>query len=349
MNAPAGIRHYRRSPFLVLLWMSDELVLLHADTLQRFRVQPAFLTLLSQLGEWSTAQDLSTSGQTIDSDDLEQLHRMGVLEAEDDVTSCADAKFVWDPLELAVQRRTAYGGHWPGQTASNSPPPLRKNLPDCCCIGLPPPAPELPEPLSAVLNRRRTLRTYSERPLRIEELSTLLHHSARIVRIWSHPELGEMALRPFPSAGARSELEVYVVSEDIEGLQAGAWYYDPAGHRLLQIRPRDEHQARLLRSVSDAAGGALNRNPPAVLLITAVFERIMWKYRDLGLKLIYQDAGGLLQTLYLVATALGLAPCAIGGADESANSRWLGLDALRESQVACLLIGPQANAGETEP
>jgi SagB-type dehydrogenase family enzyme len=223
---------------------------------------------------------------------------------------------------------------------SSSPPRPRKELSEFPATELPDPVPVLHECLSGVLGRRRTVRTYLQRPLRIEELSTLLHHSARIVRILAHQEFGEIALRPFPTAGARSELEIYVVSEDISGLGAGAYYYDARGHRLLNIRKRDEQQARLLHSVHSASGGALSRDPPAILLITAVFERVMWKYGDLGLSLIYKDTGCLLQTLYLVATALGLAPCAIGAADEAANSRWLGLDPLRESQVGCFLIGP---------
>jgi Nitroreductase len=71
-----------------------------------------------------------------------------------------------------------------------------------------------------------------------------------------------------------------------------------------------------------------------VLVITAVFARVMWKYQGIGLSLIYKDTGCLTQTLYLVATALGLAPCAIGGGDERAVAHWLGLDPLVEAPVA---------------
>jgi SagB-type dehydrogenase family enzyme len=349
MSAVTRVRRYRRSPFLVLLWSDNELTLLNSNTLQRFRVRLEMLAFLSQLSEWSSA-DLSITGHSIGDDDLEELHQMGLLEAEDEVGSAQagefksrpDTLFLWDPIELAVQRRTALGGHWPQQTPACPSPRFRKDLPDGPVTGLPQPVPVLRGCLSDVLNRRRTMRTYLERPLSLEELSTLLYHSARIVRTFAHPDLGELALRPFPTAGARSELEIYVVSEHIAGLDAGAYYYDPYDHRLVKVRERDDRQARLLRSVNDATGGALSRDPPAVLLITAVFERVMWKYRDLGLSLIYKDTGCLLQTLYLVATALGLAPCAIGGGDEVENSRWLGLDPLHESQVGCFLIGPQA-------
>ena len=44
------------------------------------------------------------------------------------------------------------------------------------------------------------------------------------------------------------------------------------------------------------------------------------RYGHLALSLIYKDVGCLLQTLYFVATAQELAPCAVGGGDEAANS-----------------------------
>jgi len=336
MSGAARVRRYRRSQFLVISWLRDELVLLNSNTLQRFQVHQGLLALLSRLSEWSRVEEVSTPDDPVKSEDLDELHRLGILEMDDGNVPDPRTGFEWDPLDLVVQRRTEQTvSH---QLACGPAPRLRKNLSGSRITKLPPPAQVLPQRLSEVLNQRRTIRTYLERPLPLEKLSTLLYHSARTIRFIVHPQLGEMALRPYPTAGARSELEVYVVSEDIEGCETGAFYYEPDYQYLIQIRDRDEQQARILRAVHDASGGMLNGNPPAILLITAVFERVMWKYRDIGLSLIYKDTGCLLQTLYLVATALGLAPCAIGGGTPE-TSRWLGLDPLSESQVGCFLIG----------
>ena len=81
-----------------------------------------------------------------------------------------------------------------------------------------------------------------------------------------------------------------------------------------------------------------------MLLVTAVFARVMWKYEGIGPGLIDRNVGCLYQTIYLVATALGLGPCAIGAGDEAANASWLGLDPLVESQVGCVLIGTLESA-----
>jgi SagB-type dehydrogenase family enzyme len=197
--------------------------------------------------------------------------------------------------------------------------------------------------LGETLEKRRTIRTYSNRSIALEELSSLLYYAVRPLECISDAQLGDRILRPFPTAGARSELEIYIIAVDVSGLEPGAYYYDASAHRFLRLREPDVHYARILKSVHTATGEKLSRDPPVVLLITAVFERVMWKYQGFGLSLIYKDAGALFQTLYLVATALNLAPCAIGSGDEAANSRWLGLEPLCESQVGCFVIGPNTD------
>jgi hypothetical protein len=60
----------------------------------------------------------------------------------------------------------------------------------------------------------------------------------------------------------------------------------------------------------------------------------------------------LYQTMYLVATAMGLAPCGLGNGDADMSARVLGLDYLRESSVGDFLLGSRSPddtvAGEPE-
>jgi SagB-type dehydrogenase family enzyme len=331
---------YRRSPHLVLYWSGNQTVLLNAHTLRGHHVHPNLIAFLSGLSEWSSAEDVATPNQSVGAEDLAELHKLGLLETEDDAAARECMSFEWDPIELAVQRRTSRGSSRP-DLATLTPPLIGPRFADRPATDLPSPAPSHAMTLTDVLQRRRSVRTYAARPLRLGELSTLLHYSARAVGCIRDPQLGERMLRPFPTAGACSELEIFVISVDISELEPGAFYYDALCHRLLRICSRDDHYARILQSVHAAAGGKLSRDPALVVIITAVFDRVMWKYRDLALSLIYKDVGALFQTLYLVATALDLAPCAIGSGDEAENSRWLGLDPLHESQVGCFVCGPR--------
>lgn len=347
MSCPgrAASRHYRRSPFLTLRWEDQDLVLINCDTLRRFRVDERLMTALRTLSNWTSIEEVEASGFAADARDLERLVSLGVVEASTSASS-GDGSPYWTSFELAVQRLQSGGAldRPAGPSERNPPPPTFKPPPDGPAKSLPTP-PDLPGGFAEVLGKRRTQRTYSNRPLSLDALSGVLHHSARVLSSSHDEALGERAWRPFPSGGARSELEIYVVASDVTGLSAGAHYYDARAHRLVQLRERDRHQDRLNRWLQGATGGALNRDPQAVLLVTAVFARVMWKYHGIGLGLIYRNVGCLYQTLYLVAAALGLAPCAIGAGEESANARWLGLDPSIESQVGCFLLGTQGGSG----
>jgi SagB-type dehydrogenase family enzyme len=99
---------------------------------------------------------------------------------------------------------------------------------------------------------------------------------------------------------------------------------------------------RLPDELGRAMDSELPVEPAAVLLVTAVFARTMWKYEDIGLGLVYKDAGALLQTLYMVAQALDLAGCAVHLRGENEIAAWLGLDPMEESLVACFALGAPA-------
>ena len=52
-----------------------------------------------------------------------------------------------------------------------------------------------------------------------------------------------------------------------------------------------------------------------LLVLTARFQRVSWKYELIAYATILKGVGVLYQTMYLVATAMRLAPCAIGAGD----------------------------------
>jgi len=60
--------------------------------------------------------------------------------------------------------------------------------------------------------------------------------------------------------------------------------------------------------------------------------------------LVLKDVGVLLQTFYLVATAMGLAPCALGGGDSDLFARASGLDWLVEGAVGEFVLGSRRDA-----
>jgi oxazoline/thiazoline dehydrogenase len=99
----------------------------------------------------------------------------------------------------------------------------------------------------------------------------------------------------------------------------------------------------LLRRAARASGRV---TPPQVLVtLAARFRRVSWQYSGIAYALILKDAGALIQTMYLVATALGLAPCALGSGDSDLFAQATGEDYYEETSVAELMLG-SAPTGE---
>ena len=350
LRSRGAVTVYRRAPQLLIEWNGPDTVLVDTTSLQRFRANPTVLDLLSRLDSWKPVDAIdSEDGPTVRAS-LDRLVELGLLESSDDSRSVNGHDLtidLWSPYELAMHRLVSAGGYRGDEEVrrGGTAPSVRKPRAEGETVKLPKADPQLNMSLSDALEQRRSLRTYADRAMTLAELSTLLHYAARITRMRQDLKVGEEALHPYPTGGARSELEVYVVANDVAGLERGAYYFDPIEETITHVENADEDgRQRLLRTVHGAAGNLLNRDPQVVLVITAVFGRVMWKYRDIGLVMIYKDTGCLMQTLYLVCTATQLAPCAIGGGNEIATSRWLGLDPLVEAQVGCFLVGVPQDA-----
>ena len=201
------------------------------------------------------------------------------------------------------------------------------------------------ESFARISRRRKSARSYDEtRPIRLSEIGALLDRCARVRSTDSQMVHGdgaavamEFAYRPYPGGGACYELEIYLLVDRCDGLDSGAYHYDAGRHRLTRIRDRT---AEVEEMISQAKMGAGNQARPQVLLvISARFSRVMWKYRSIAYSLILRNTGALYHALYLAATELGLAPCALGTGDSALFARLTGLDPLVEGSVGEFMLG----------
>jgi SagB-type dehydrogenase family enzyme len=79
--------------------------------------------------------------------------------------------------------------------------------------------------------------------------------------------------------------------------------------------------------------------PQIVITIAARFGRISWKYSSIAYALILKDVGVLTQTLYLMATDMGLGGCAIGTANIDLFAKMTGIEFHIEGPVGQFAIG----------
>jgi SagB-type dehydrogenase family enzyme len=192
-------------------------------------------------------------------------------------------------------------------------------------------------PFTAVLEDRRSVREHDpHRPLTVQQLGEFLYRSARI-RAAGYDGEQEVFSQPYPSGGALHSLELYPVISDVTGLRPGMYQYDAHHHRLDRLAAPDQPVRWMLRFAATSAGSA--GLPQVLILIAARFGTMMWKYENIGYALLLKEVGALLQTMYTVATAMRLAPCALGTGDSDLFAQATGLPYLTESTVGEFILG----------
>ena len=203
-------------------------------------------------------------------------------------------------------------------------------------------------PFAAVQERRRSIRAYASRPIGVRQLGEFLFRVARVKDHWqgevaapSGPLAMEFTARPYPSGGALYELEFYLVAKACQGLPQGLYHYQPDRHQLSRLGPANAETERLVADAAASAGIAAE-NVQLLVILAARFQRIAWKYESIAYALVLKHVGVVMQTMYLAATAMGLAPCAVGCGDADVFARAAGLDYYAETSVGEFLLGSRS-------
>jgi SagB-type dehydrogenase family enzyme len=201
--------------------------------------------------------------------------------------------------------------------------------------------PEAISPVAKLLRKRHSTRSFDDqRPITLAELSQFLDGTARVLSR-SNTKLdlddGGHTVRPYPSAGAAYELELYLAVNLCEGLARGFHHYDADAHVLAPIGVPGHELEALLAGAEYAMGATAA--PQILITIAARFGRISWKYSSIAYALILKDVGVLMQTLYLMATDMELSGCAIGIANIDLFAKMTGLEFHVEGPVGQFAIG----------
>ena len=167
--------------------------------------------------------------------------------------------------------------------------------------------------LTEAFEKRRSVRDYTERSVTLAQIAQLL---------WAAQGVNDPSgLRTAPSAGALYPLELVLLVGKVAGLDSGVYRYLPRHHALKLIAKAD-HRTRIAKA---ALGQAWIANSPAVLVITAVYERTTRKYGQRGKRYVHIEVGHAAQNVLLQAAALRLGAAVVGAFDEAAVADVLGL------------------------
>jgi SagB-type dehydrogenase family enzyme len=168
-----------------------------------------------------------------------------------------------------------------------------------------------------------------------------LLHASFGVRAYADADGERVAERSFPSAGGQYPLEVYVATQSVTGVPDGAHHYSVREHELVTRRVGLVHPQLTDIAIGQQAIASTN----LVVVITAIFDRTMWRYEQRGYRHILLEAGHVGQNFCLCAPALGLGVVPIGAFYDRELNDLFGLER-DEAALYMLCFGAPRNPDE---
>jgi SagB-type dehydrogenase family enzyme len=130
-------------------------------------------------------------------------------------------------------------------------------------------------------------------------------------------------------------IEVYLVIHRVEGLKPGLYHYAVQNHALELLRTGDLRGETVRHGLMQEFLGQAN----LVLVLTAIFQRLRWKYQERSYRYALLEAGHLGQNVYLAATSMGMGACAVGAFLDDDLNAMLGIDGQHEAAIYMLAVG----------
>lgn len=215
------------------------------------------------------------------------------------------------------------------QTKSIKAPPMYKNYSSSEKIKLPVPDHQGPA-FETSLKKRRSIRNFKSAGISLQELSQLLFAAQGIT--------GKMYgknLRTAPSGGALYPIELYVVINNVTGIEKGIYHYSVIDHSLELIKKGDHTDQVTDASFKQEMAGEAS----VTFIMTAIFARITSKYGDRGYRYAYIECGHISQNIYLQSTSLGLGSVCIGAFSDSDVNSLLEIDGRNEAAIYLHSVG----------
>jgi SagB-type dehydrogenase family enzyme len=256
-----------------------------------------------------------------------------------------------------VKMRSSVVSHDPSSFVSTAPMhqegifapiPLIKAYPSATRIDLPQPS-NIPVSLSEVLIQRRSTRRYTDQPLSLFELATLLQHGAGVTGSAAAYDFRKLPLRTFPSAGALQAPEVYCFTRAVVDVPQGLHHYNCIDNVLETLIAKDKALWPTLCAA--VPGQPYIASAAAVFVITGYYERLRWKYGSRGYRYMCMDVGFVAANLHLAGQGMSVGICAVAGFLDDVLEGLLGVDGEDEMPLLLVTVGhvkPRSNISDLE-
>lgn len=155
------------------------------------------------------------------------------------------------------------------------------------------------------------------------------------------PGSADYLTRTSPSGGRRHPTEGYLAVLDVDGVEPG-WYHVHGGlHALVKLPvPAPDPASEEFRRVFRASTTRPAFDVRCLLVLTSVFRRNMWRYREpRTYRSIHMDVGHIASTVTQLAEGFGIPAFPAYGDLESGVERMIGVDGLAEGLIATVALG----------
>ena len=183
--------------------------------------------------------------------------------------------------------------------------------------------------VAQALEQRRSLREYADRAMTAEELAWVIHGATGITSTQGY--------RTAPSAGALYPVETYVAVSRVEGIDPGVYHVDVRAQALEPVRSGSVAGDLMVAGL----GQDFLRKAPVVLVLTGVFQRSRWKYRERHYRYVCWEGGHVAQNVYLAAESAGLGACMVGAFLDGMVNDLVRVDGRREAALGLIALGPR--------
>jgi len=343
------VRYYRRAASVFAEWSAEGFeVVSPKDGRTRLKVGCGVVNLVTSLSEWTESALLverlrdQVPAVTIESV-LRELVSQGVVDCRREHPSVVsdhqepvDHMSDWGPIAalyhlhgrdapylINEDRKREYTNYITRYAA----PAIAKTYDDKDRILLSRSLVSLDIPFGRVLAMRRTHRYFTADAVSLDELSTLLQLTFGPQVFIDGKVFGTLQFRTSPNAGARQEIECYVVALNVSDVSVGIYHYNSMEHSL-ELLGREISRSKVQNLLYEQP---MANTAPVLILTSAVTERIAYKYRDgRAYRLWMYNIGHVGQTFALISTALGLGAFQTAAFRDSPADRLLGLDGKNE-------------------
>ncbi|MCM8819871.1 MAG: SagB/ThcOx family dehydrogenase [Candidatus Omnitrophica bacterium] len=180
-------------------------------------------------------------------------------------------------------------------------------------IRLPSPRENSDFSLEKAITTRRSIRDFSLKPIKIEELSQI---------VWAAYGKNKYGKITTPSAGALYPLKIYALCFNVEGLKKGLYRYESNQHALVFISDFNLEK----KLVKSCLGQRWIEEAAVNIIICADYEITTSHYGERGRRYVQIEVGHTAQNIYLQVEALGLGTVAVGAFIDEEVKNILGLE-----------------------